>query len=81
MKLTGGRSVYSEQQLVDWKATPKRPVKVINYLLISYIDPAVSIEELRAMGIINGHPQQSIYKLPHNLLERLVERADLEFKV
>lgn len=81
MQLTGGRSVYSEEQLKEWEATSARPVKVINYLLVSYVEPAVSIDELRTMGVIKGHPQQSIYKLTHALIDGLVERADLEFEV
>ncbi len=81
MQLTGGRSVYSEKQLEEWEATPKRPVKVINYLLVCYIEPAVTIDELKTMGVIKGHPQQSIYKLSHPLIKSLVERADLEFEV
>ncbi len=81
MQLTGGRSVYSEEQLEEWEATSERPVKVINYLLVSYIEPAVSIDELRDMGVIKGHPQQSIYKLSHELIDGLVERADLKFEV
>lgn len=81
MQLTGGRSVYSEEQLDEWEATSEHPVKVINYLLVSYIDPAVSIDELRTMGVIKGHPQQSIYKLSHELIDGLVERANLEFEV
>lgn len=81
MQLTGGRSVYSEEQLEEWEATSEHPVKVINYLLVSYIEPAVSIDELRTMGVIKGHPQQSIYKLSHELIAGLVERANLEFEV
>jgi hypothetical protein len=81
MQLTGGRSVYSEEQLNEWEATPENPVKVINYLLVSYIDPAISIDELRDMGVIKGHPQQSIYKLSHELICGLVKRASLEFEV
>ena len=81
MQLTGGRSVYSEKQLEDWEATLERPVKVINYLLVSYIEPAVSIDELRTIGVVKGHPQQSIYKLTHDLIGCLVERAGLEFEV
>ena len=53
MQLTGGRSVYSEEQLERWKATLARPVKVINYLLVSYIEPAVPLHELRALDVIN----------------------------
>lgn len=81
MQLTGGRSVYSEEQLEEWEATSARPVKVINYLLVSYVEPAVSIDELRTMGVIKGHPQQSIYKLSHALINGLVERTDLAFEV
>ena len=33
MQLTGGRSVYSEEQLAGWEAASEKPVKVINYLL------------------------------------------------
>jgi ribosomal protein S18 acetylase RimI-like enzyme len=81
MQLTGGRSVYSEAELEDWQATPEHPVKVINYLLVAYINPAISLDELRTIGVINGHPQQSIYRLRHELMSRLIERANLEFRV
>lgn len=81
MQLTGGRSVYSEEQLEEWEATSERPVKVINYLLVSYIEPAISIDELRTMGVIKGHQQQSIYKLAHELIASLIERTNLEFEV
>lgn len=81
MKLTGGRSVYSEEQLEEWKATLKNPVKVINYLLVSYIEPAVSLKELRRMGVVKGHPQQSIYRLSPGSMVSLVKRANLEFEV
>lgn len=81
MLLTGGRSVYTEKELASWNATEERPVKVINYLLVAYIDPPVSLDELRLMGIVNGHPQQSIYELPHDRLTMLVKRANLAFEV
>ncbi|MCM2505501.1 GNAT family N-acetyltransferase [Aureimonas altamirensis] len=81
MQLTGGRSVYSEAELDAWEASPGRPVKVINYLLVAYIEPAISLEELRTIGVVNGHPQQSIYVLRHELLTELVERSNLQFEV
>ena len=81
MQLTGGRSVYSEEELRAWSATPERPVKVINYLLAAYIDPPVSLVELEIMGIVSGHPQQSIYELRHELLTDLVARSNLSFSV
>ncbi|RUW01130.1 MULTISPECIES: GNAT family N-acetyltransferase [unclassified Mesorhizobium] len=81
MQLTGGRSVYSEQQLERWQATKAKPVKVINYLLAAYIDPVVGLDELRALGIVNGNPQQSIYEIRRDILPRLLNRANLEFEV
>ncbi len=63
LHMTGGRSVYSETELIDWKASPHRPVKVINYLLAGYIDPTISLDELREHGVIPGHPPQSIFEI------------------
>ncbi|WP_438747587.1 GNAT family N-acetyltransferase [Pararhizobium sp. O133] len=81
MHLSGGRSVYSEKQLDEWHATPSRPVKVINYLLVSYIEPAISLDELRNIGVVNGNPQQSIYKVKPTHLRLLLDRANLAFEV
>ena len=81
MRLTGGRSVYDEKDLVKWGATLDHPVKVINYLLAAYIDPPVSKDELKTMGIIGGHPQQSIYELRHDLMTKLIKRSKLNFAV
>lgn len=81
MQLTGGRSVYSEEELEEWDATPEHPVKVINYLLVSYIEPAVSLNELRTMGVVERHPPQSIYQLSLAQTIDLVKRANLEFEV
>ena len=74
MLKTGGRSVYSEQELADWEATPDSPVKVINYLLIGYIEPPVELAELKDIGVIAGkNPQQSIYELKGDLLGKLLK--------
>lgn len=81
MLLTGGRSVYSEEALETWNASGERPVKVINYLLVAYIEPPISLDELRGIGVVSGHPQQSIYELRHDFLVKLVRRANLEFHV
>lgn len=79
MHLTGGRSVYSEEELAGWKATIKRPVKVINYLLVAYVDPPISLDELKYLGVVKANPQQSIYELNGDVLKRLVARANLDF--
>ena len=41
----------------------------------------MSLVELRTMGVIKGHPQQSIYRLSLALTADLVERANLAFEV
>jgi hypothetical protein len=79
MLLTGGRSVYSEADLSNWEATASRPVKVINYLLAAYVDPAIELEELRSFGIIPGHPPQSIFELSRHHLDALLPRMNLGF--
>ena len=79
MLLTGGRSVYSEVELSDWKATAGRPVKVINYLLAAYIDPPITLDELRKLGVIPGHPPQSIFELSQGHLNVLLDRMNLGF--
>ncbi len=81
MQQTGGRSVYSEAELAAWNATGDHPVKVINYLLVGYIDPPIGLDELRAMGVIKGNPQQSIYELKGGLLQKMLARANLGFEV
>jgi len=82
MLKTGGRSVYSEKELADWEATPESPVKVINYLLVEYIDPPIGLSELKSMGVVAGkNPQQSIYELKGDLLERMLKRANLSFEI
>lgn len=77
--LTGGRSVYSEAELSEWKATADRPVKVINYLLAAYIEPAITLDELRGLGVIPGHPPQSIFELSGEHFDALLPRMRLEF--
>jgi predicted nucleic acid-binding protein/GNAT superfamily N-acetyltransferase len=79
MLLTGGRSVYSEAELSEWKATARRPVKVINYLLAAYIEPAIALDELRTLGVIAGHPPQSIFELKMERLNALLPRMNLGF--
>jgi predicted GNAT family N-acyltransferase len=64
VRLTGKRSVYSESQLASFKATKKKPVKVIDFLLIGHIEPPVALTDLTAAGVFNGSPPQSICILP-----------------
>lgn len=79
MLLTGGRSVYSEVDLSRWSASVDRPVKVINYLLAAYIEPAITLLELKSMGVFKGHPPQSIFEIDRPLIDQLLPRMNLGF--
>jgi hypothetical protein len=81
MLKTGGRSVYSEAELEEWGATIDRPIKVINYLLVGYIQPSIGLDELRSLGIVKGNPPQSIYEIRRPQLDWLLKRANLGFSV
>lgn len=63
MRLAGGRSVYSEEQLRAWCATPHNPVKVINFLLVGYVTPPVTLNMLVEESIFCRRPPQSIAQL------------------
>ena len=79
MQLAGGRSVYSESELAAWGASESRPVKVINYLLVGYIDPPVELNDLMARKIFVGHPPQSIFEIDSTKLQLLLPRLNLGF--
>ena len=81
VRRTGGRSVYSEQELRDWQASRGRPVKIINYLLVGYFDPAVEMSTLKQSGIFSGHPPQSITEIGSVKRDLLLNRLKLGFKV
>ena len=80
-QLAGGRSVYSERQLLAWKATENRPVKVINFLLMGHIEPPITLPELRGEGIFDGHPPQSIFQFKSKGLAALLNRLNLDFQL
>jgi len=80
-RLAGGRSVYSERQLIEWEAAPENPVKVINFLLAGHITPAMSLDELQANNVFRGHPPQSIVRLGLTQLQAILDRLDLGFQV
>jgi GNAT superfamily N-acetyltransferase len=79
MLLTGGRSVYSEQELEQWNASKRSPVKVINYLLVSYIDPIITLPQLVSDRVFKGHPPQSIFEISGEKLQLIIARLKLGF--
>jgi hypothetical protein len=80
-RLAGGRSVYSERQLLSWRASAERPVKVINFLLMGHIEPPITLPELHGEGIFEGHPPQSIFRFKPQKLAALMARLNLDFTV
>ena len=63
VRLTAKRSVYSEAKLAAFEATAQRPVKVIDFLLVGHIEPAIKLDDLKRMGVFKGAPPQSIHRL------------------
>ena len=78
-RLAGGRSVYSQQQLAEWGATPKNRVKVINFILAGYISPPITKDELQRLGVFAEHVPQSVVSIVDEKLDCLLERLDLGF--
>jgi len=78
-RLAAGRSVYSQQQLADWGATSKNPVKVINFILAGYVNPPISKEELQELGVFAENVPQSVFRITDEKLDCLLERLDLGF--
>lgn len=62
-RLTAKRSVYTQAELLDMQPSRERPVKVIDFLLVGHLDPAVSLSKLIEIGVFSGHPPQSITML------------------
>jgi hypothetical protein len=79
--MAGGRSVYSERQLAEWRATAQRPVKLINFLLAGHIEPPIALAQLQADRVFGGHPPQSIFRIPSNRARIIFSRLNLGFKL
>lgn len=79
--MTGGRSVYSHSSLKGFNATSASPVKVINFLLGGYLNPAVNLTRLKEIGVIKTDPQQSIYRISDAHSSDLLQYLSLGFEV
>ena len=81
VRLTGKRSVYSEAKLAAFEATAHRPVKVIDFLLVGHIEPAIKLDDLKRMGVFRGGPPQSISQLTEDRFEPVRDRMAFGFAV
>mmetsp|Transcript_29090 Transcript_29090/g.55964 ORF Transcript_29090/g.55964 Transcript_29090/m.55964 type:complete len:513 (+) Transcript_29090:838-2376(+) len=79
-QMTGGRSVYSEAKLTAFGASAHNPYKVINFLLVDYIDPPISLDELVVTSILASHPQ-AITELKSGKLLDALARSNLGFLI
>ena len=75
LRLTGGHSVYSMEELEEWNATLKKPVKVINFLLVTYLERSIPLDKMKEISI---RPPQSITKLGQGQLSKLMNAINLD---
>jgi len=78
MRVAGGRSVYSERQLEEWNASSENPVKALNFLLMGYAKPFLSLEELEDIEVLKGVPQ-AIQRLSRSKLNRILQELNLGY--
>jgi hypothetical protein len=63
IKQTAKRSVFSAEAFHEMSASRLSPVKMIEFLLVSHIEPSVPLSTLVAKGIFSNRPPQSIAEL------------------
>lgn len=63
IRFTAKRSVFTEADLIGWGASPQRPVKVIDFLLVGHIAEPAELDVLIKLGVFNGSPPQSIAEM------------------
>jgi hypothetical protein len=76
---TAKRSVFSADELGAMNPTPSSPVKVIDFLLIGHLQPAVPLSDLLAQGIFNNRPPQSIAELAEDRYQALKPTLHIGF--
>jgi hypothetical protein len=81
LRLTAKRSVFSEGELRNMIEASPTPVRIIDFLLVGHIDPVVPLATLKAEGVFNGRPPQSICSLTPERFAPIRARLDLGFQV
>ncbi|BDV35541.1 hypothetical protein SS37A_30700 [Methylocystis iwaonis] len=61
-RLTAKRSVFLDQELVSW-VRQKSSIKVIDFLLVGHLDPAIPLSEAIKKGALKSHPQSIVQLL------------------
>jgi len=81
IRITAKRSVFSAAELQDMRATTRRPVKAIDFLLIGHIDPFVPLHDLVQRGVFVHRPPQSITQLTARRYAALRPHVKLGFEI
>jgi hypothetical protein len=76
---TAKRSVYSAEQLAELVKERATPLKIIDFLLIGHIEPAIALDQLIDEGILRGAPQ-SICQLDEKRYAKLKPLIHLGFE-
>ena len=76
---TAKRSVFSAEELVRMNPRPSSPVKVIDFLLIGHLQPAIPLSDLLAQGVFKNRPPQSIAGLGETRYKALKPNLRLGF--
>ena len=80
IRLTAKRSVYSPEQLEGMIDSGSRPLKVIDFLLAGHLERPMPLDELVRLGVFNGHPPQSVSRLPSQRFDLLRSRLGFGFE-
>jgi hypothetical protein len=76
---TAKRSVFSAEELERFDATPKNPVKVIDFLLVGHAEHPIELDTLVAKDVFSKRPPQSIANLPEDRYQALKPLLRLGF--
>jgi len=79
--MTAKRSVFSGDDLQEMISSASSPVLVIDFLLVSHSDPAVSLQNLVDSGVFRSRPPQSIAKLTQRCFEALLPQLHFGFEL
>jgi GNAT superfamily N-acetyltransferase len=81
IRLTAKRSVFSESELKIMLEESDTPVRVIDFLLMSHIEPPISLQELIEAEVFNQRPPQSISLIDRRNFALIRAKLNLGFNV
>jgi ribosomal protein S18 acetylase RimI-like enzyme len=79
IRLTAKRSVFSAEEMDGMGAKPSDPVKVIDFLLVGHLQPALQLKTLINAEVFNNRPPQSIAQFSEDRYEALKAFVHLGF--